>query len=74
MTNGFLQSDMRAGSVIPDAAMNKIEPAEQMHDEDTFCTDNIGNTPTPRQPQRDCTALDTVSMAAAVVAVVVVEP
>ena len=74
MTNGFLQDEMGAESLTPGAAMNKAESAEQMHDEDNFCTDNIGNIPIPRQLQRDCTALDVVSMAAAVVAVVVVEP
>ena len=84
MTNGFLQDEMGAGSLTPGAAMNKaesaeqctnkVESAEQMHDEDNFCTDNIGNILIPRQLQRDCPALDVVSMAAAVVAVVVVEP
>ena len=33
---------MRAGGLTPDAAMNRIEAAEQMHDEDT----NIGDTST----------------------------
>ena len=42
MTVGFLQNDMRAGSLTSDAAMNRIETAEQMHDEDT----NIGDTST----------------------------
>ena len=42
MTVGFLQNDMRAGGPTPDAAMNRIEAAEQMHDEDT----NIGDTST----------------------------
>ena len=42
MTVGFLQNDMRAGGLISDAAMNRIETAEQMHDEDT----NIGDTST----------------------------
>ena len=42
MMVGFLQNDMRAGGLTPDAAMNRIEAAEQMHDEDT----NIGDTST----------------------------
>ena len=42
MTVGFLQNDMCAGGLTPDAAMNRIEEAEQMHDEDT----NIGDTST----------------------------
>ena len=42
MTVGFLQNDMRAGGLTPDAAMNWIEAAEQMHNEDT----NIGDTST----------------------------
>ena len=42
MTVGFLQNDMWAGGLTPDAAINRIEAAEQMHDKDT----NIGNTST----------------------------
>ena len=42
MTVGHLQNGMRAGGLTPDAAMNRIEAAEQMHDEDT----NIGDTST----------------------------
>ena len=42
MMVGFLQNDMRAGGLTPDAAMNRIEAAEQMHNEDT----NIGDTST----------------------------
>ena len=42
MTVGFLQNDMRAGGLTPDAAMDRIEAAGQMHDEDT----NIGDTST----------------------------
>ena len=45
MAIGFLQNDLRAGSLTPDAAMNRIEAAEQMHDEDSQVT-NIGNTST----------------------------
>src|SRR5436853_1962798 len=46
MTIGFLQNDMRAGGLTPDVAMNRIEAAEQMHDEDSFGAGNIGDTST----------------------------
>ena len=46
MTVGFLQNDMRAGGLTPDAAMNRIEATEQMHDEDSLGAGNIGDTST----------------------------
>ena len=42
MTVGFLQNDRRASGLAPDVAVNRIEAAEQMHDEDN----NIGDTST----------------------------
>ena len=42
MTVGFLQNDMQASGLAPDVAVNRIEAAEQMHDEDN----NIGDTST----------------------------
>ena len=41
---GFLQIQLRTGNLTPDAAMNELQVAEQVHDQDN---PDIGDTATP---------------------------